>query len=100
MVAKTRPPRFVTWSLSATAIVALHSCAPTQESVPDNTRGDNWRSAICVAGEEPTFYEFGDIPCVRDSVRVSDDEHMEIRFTVTDENATDRHDYGYWELAR
>ena len=100
LLEKTRPPCFVMWSLSATAIVAMHSCAPTGERVPDNPRGDDSRSAICVAGEEPTFYEFGDIPCAREFVRISDDEHMEIRFTVTDENATDRYDYGYWELLR
>ena len=68
LLEKTRPPCFVMWSLSATAIVAMHSCAPTGERVPDNPRGDDSRgpSAICVAGEEPTFYEFGDIPCARD----------------------------------
>ena len=36
LLEKTRPPRFVMWSLSATAIVAMHSCAPTEERVPDN----------------------------------------------------------------
>ena len=102
MLEKTRLPRFVMWSLSATLIVAMHSCAPTQERVPDDPKGDDASglSAICIAGEEPIFYEFGDMPCARNSVRVSDDEHMEIRFTVTDENATDPYDYGYQELLR
>ena len=59
-------------------------------------------SVVCVAGEEPTFYENGPyIPCAREFLRVSDDEHMEIRFTVTDENATNPSvpSYGgHWEL--
>ena len=58
------------------------------------------RSAVCVAGEEPIFYQFGTLPCTRDSVRVSDEDYLKIGFRVTDENATDRYDSGYWELLR
>ena len=128
MLEETRPPRFVMWSLSAMAIIAMQSCAPAEEHIPgnpevdsgtetrtsppstekrvsdspegDDPRGQSARSAVCVAGEEPIFYEFGDMPCARDSVRISDNEHMEIRFRVTDENATDPYDYGYRELLR
>ena len=95
--------------------VAVHSCAREQERAPETPREDNPAglsglsegtcfddcSVVCVAGEGPTFYEFGaTIPCVRTFLLVSDDEHMEIRFTVTDENATDPYDYGYRELLR
>ena len=128
MPEETRPPRFVMWSLSTMAIIAMQSCAPVEERIPDNTeggsgtetrtrpppaeervpaspegddpRGRSASSAICVAGEEPIFYELGDMPCTRDFVRISDNEHMEIRFRVTDENATDPYDYGYRELVR
>lgn len=128
MLKETRPPRFVMGSLSAMVIIAMHSCAPaeerisdnpetdsgtetrtsppsTEESVPDNPAGDDprgrsARSAVCVSGEEPIFYELGAMPCVREFVRTSDNEHMEIRFRVTDENATDPYDYGYRELLR
>ena len=96
---RKRQPRSVVWMTSATVVFA---CARTDEHVPDSPTGDDARgpSAICVAGEEPTFYEFGDIPCAREFVRVSDSEHMEIRFAVTDEHATDVYDYGYHELLR
>ncbi len=128
MLEEIRPPRFVMWILSALAVIAMHSCAPAEEHIPDNPdtgggtetrtsppateervpdspegddpRGRSASSAICVAGEEPIFYEFGDMPCTRDFVRISDNEHMEIRFKVTDENATNRYDYGYRELLR
>ena len=87
------------------AIVAMHACGPTEERVPGNAgrrdrEGGLLRSAICVTGEAPIFYEPGDIPCARDYLRIDEDEHMEIRFRVTDENATDRYDYGYHELLR
>ena len=103
------------WILSATIFVAAHSCACVQETAPNAPReaapeedgpGGLWGlsdgactggcSVVCVAGEEPTFYESGvTFPCAREFLRVSGDEHMEIRFTVTDENATDLYEYGY-----
>ena len=111
------------------AFIAMQSCAPaeehipdnpdtgtgtetrtspasTEERVPDSPEGDDpkgrsaSRSAVCVAGEEPISYQLGDMPCARDFVRISDNEHMEIRFRVTDENATNPYDYGYRELLR
>ena len=103
------------WILSATMFVAVHSCARAQERVPDAPREDartglsllsdgsciGGCSVVCVAGEEPTRYENTPYtPCARKFVRVSDDEHMEIRYTVTDENATNPYDYGYHELLR
>ena len=127
MARKTRPPGFVMWILSATMFVAVHSCARDQERVPETPRAedpiedtlgeDDPRtgltalsdgvcfddcSVVCAAGEEPTFYESGaTIPCGRTFLRVSSDEHMEIRFTVTNENANMYDfDYGYQELLR
>ena len=111
----TRLPRFVMWILSATMFVAAHSCARVQETAPSAPREaapeedapgglrslsdgacTGGCSVVCVAGEEPTFYESGvTFPCAREFLRVSSDEHMEIRFTVTDENATDLYEYGY-----
>lgn len=128
MQEETRPPRFVMWRLSAMVIIAMHSCAPADRRISDNPEGGSWtetgtrpsptvervadnpegddptgqsaRFAVCVAGEEPVFYELGDMPCASDFVRISDNEHMEIRFRVTDENAMGPYDYGYRELLR
>ena len=117
----TRPPRFVMWILSATMFVAVHSREPGEdvpgedapsEDVPgeDALRGlaglsdggcfDDC-SVVCVAGEEPTFYEFGaTLPCARTFLRVGSDEHMEIEFIVADENGESRAQRGHWELLR
>ena len=120
MPGNTPLPRFVVWIVLAMVFVAAQSCARDQETAPNAPRaaapeedalGELWGlsdgtcidgcSVVCVAGEEPTFHESGvAFPCAREFLQVSGDEHMEIRFTVTDETATDLYEYGYQELLR
>ena len=58
-------------------------------------------SVVCVAGEEPTVYEsVVSFPCSRTFLQVGSDEHMEIRYRVTDGTATNPNDRGYYELLR
>lgn len=70
-----------------------------KEKTPDDYFTKN-HYAVCTPGEKPEKYQVGDLPCVRTTLKVSENEKLVIKFVVTNKESDDPYEYGFQELER